>query len=321
MSFRDILGQDNAVSFLARLASGDRLAHAYIFVGPSGVGKRTAALNFAKAINCAGTPDERPCDACVSCKKIDSGNHPDVFILKPDKADAPIKIDSIRSLTRSAYLKAYEARRKVFIIDNASSMTDEAQNALLKTLEEPPPDCTIILISESMNGLLTTIQSRAQPVRFFSLSVEAAKEILTRYHDVGEIEAGILSSITGGSVGRSLELLKGDFFDKRSKALNAISDGTFFDADFDRASKADIRLYLDIMLTYYRDMMVAKSVKNNAAFINIDKSQAIISSSKRMKAEDIDDIIKQIILTNSYLDSNANTKLAVAALGLNLTAR
>ena len=138
----------------------------YLYVGPDGAGKRERAKNFAKGVNCLDARDGKPCEACTSCKKIDREIHPDVFFIQPEGASSTIGIDQVREVINKANLKPYEARSKVFIINNAHSMNEVSANAFLKTLEEPPENTVFILISRSKDLLLPTIVSRCHIVRF-----------------------------------------------------------------------------------------------------------------------------------------------------------
>jgi DNA polymerase III subunit delta' len=148
-----------------RLAKANRLAHAYLFTGPAGTGKTEVALELAKLVNCE---DEKlaPCGACVPCRKIASGNHPDVYMVGVE--DEGIKIDEVRQMLGRIGLRAYEAKRKVFILGQVERMTTEAANALLKTLEEPAPNTLMILTTSVPEIVLDTVKSRCHTVKFFS---------------------------------------------------------------------------------------------------------------------------------------------------------
>jgi len=316
VSFKDIKGQDKALFFLKGAIKSGKVAHAYLFIGPEGVGKRLAALNFAKALNCPRNTVDSSCDECVSCSKMDSGNHPDLFLLKPEKEGASIKIDSVRELTRSINLKPYEARKKVYIIDGAESMGHEAQNAILKTLEEPPPESVLILIARDGHGLFSTVTSRTQPVIFFPLRREEIKAILMQKYKRSAPDAELLASVSSGSMAKALKYEDEDFSETRSRILKCLAEKTLFDSDFDRVSKADLRLYLDVMLTWYRDILVVKAASaGSPALLNPDSSEAIGIEAKRMDFGQLHFIIKNIISTTSYMEQNVNTKLAMAALG------
>lgn len=286
MSFKDIKGQDSAVSFLKAALANGKIAHAYIFLGPEGVGRKKAAIDFAKALNCiTRESDNGPCDRCASCRKIDSSNHPDVFLLEPEGKGELIKMERVHELINNIALKPYEGRKKVYIIDGADSMRGDVANALLKTLEEPPSESVMILIVERLENIFSTIISRSQVVRFFSLKTEATGEVL----------------------------------DRRNAIIDNLIRGSFFDIDFEGLSKDESRVSLDIMLTWYRDILLAKAgLTEGRAFVNIDKYDAIMDASKDISEEDLEDIIKAIIMTNSFLDRNVNMKLAMSVLGLKI---
>lgn len=314
MSFKDIKAQERAVSFLKSSIERSRIANAYIFCGPEGVGKKLTALNFAKAINCSNPVGAAGCDTCPSCIKIDSLNHPDVFLATPEKAGGSVKIDDIRAVIKDVGLKPYEAKKKVYIIDEANSLTEEAENALLKTLEEPSVNAALILITENPSDLLPTIRSRCQIVKFFAIDSAVVKDILMKGHGLDEVMAHILANISCGSMGQALHLKEKDFFKKREGVIKALSSNTFSDLDLDKASKVDLKSVLDIMLTWYRDILVTKTGDRNV--VNIDKADLISRNSEKMSFDRLDDVIKKIISTQTYLEQNANPKLAMAALGL-----
>ena len=321
MSFKNIKGQDRAIAVLRNAVKNNRLSHAYIFCGPEGIGKRLTALNFAKLLNCQAEPDGDEacgCDECASCKKIDSLNHPDVFLFSPEKEGSSIGIEKIRAIIKDIGLKPYEARKKVYIIDNASSMTREAANAFLKTLEEPPPDSILILITQDLRDLAVTLVSRCQAVKFSSLGINEVKEILMNIYKVDAALAQVIAHLSSGRLGAALRYKDGDFLKKRARIINGLCSNTLFDSDFDGASKTDLKLYLDIMLTWYRDILVAKveGPQGKMSMVNIDKKDALLKEAGRLEFSYLDNMIKQIISTGSFLDINANPKLTMSVLGL-----
>jgi DNA polymerase-3 subunit delta' len=319
VSFDNIKGQDRAIEYLKAAIANGRVGHAYIFFGPQGVGKRLSATNFAKALNCAGSSRDLPCDECISCKKIDSLNHPDFVVLSPEKDSASIKIDAVRELARDISLKPYEARKKVYVIDDAALMKHEAQNALLKTLEEPVTDSVLMLVTSDISRLFSTIRSRAQEVRFFPLTADEVKEALVGAYGVEKTRACILAHISGGTLGGALKYNNEELFEKRSRIIDAIDRKTLFEWDFEGVSRTELKMYLDIILTWYRDILVAKTGSMPAGgFVNIDKKDAILRQAREIECGRIDDIIKEVISTASFLDRNANPKLAMSVLGLNL---
>ncbi len=338
MSFKDIKGQDNAIEFLKNSIDNDKVSHAYMFIGPAGVGKKATAINFAKALNCLSPKDEGPCDpstnsgshpelvegcdVCAQCKKIDASNHPDVLIATPAKEDSSFGIDRIRAVTKDIGLRPYEGRKKVYILDSADSMTQEAQNALLKTLEEPPSESVLILIVENINAIFPTIQSRAKRVRFFPLLPEIIKKILIDSYKLDRDKAEVLSRISSGELGKALKYNDEDFFEKRKRIIDGLKDGALLDSDLDGLSKSELRLALDIMLTWYRDILVTKAgVDGRFALVNVDRLSLIRDEAKRSSFEALNNIINQVILTGSFLEQNVNPKLAMGVLGINLTRR
>ncbi|MDD5436620.1 MAG: DNA polymerase III subunit delta' [Candidatus Omnitrophica bacterium] len=319
MSFKDIRGQDSAAEFLKRSVKNNKVSHAYIFAGPSGVGKKFAAINFAKAVNCLDPKDGDPCDSCVQCKKIDASNHPDVLIFSPAKEDASFGIDKIRLLTKQIGMKPYEGLKKVYILDSADSMTQEAQNSLLKTLEEPPPESVLILIAESFTAVFATIRSRAEKVRFFPVADKETLAILTDIHKIDKEKAVILARVSSGSIGKALKYNTDDFFKARKQMIDGLEKGTLADLDFDNLPRSELRFRLDVILTWYRDALVAKAgAQGSSELVNGDRLGPIREFAARSSFEALNNMIEQVILTGSFLDENANPKLAMSVLGMNL---
>jgi DNA polymerase III subunit delta' len=208
MPFRDITGHRNLLDLLARAAGRGSLPPSLILAGPEGVGKRMAALALAQLLNCqapsatADPPDA--CGECASCRRIARGVHADVLVLEPGDTGT-IKIDQIReAVERSAY-RPFEGRRRVVIVDDADAMVPDAQNALLKTLEEPPPSSVFVLVTARPDMLLITVRSRCQRLRFGRLSPADVAGVLVREHDFAEGDARAAAAAADGSVGLALE--------------------------------------------------------------------------------------------------------------------
>ena len=329
MSFANIKGQDRAVAYLKASLKNNRLSNAYIFCGPDGVGKFLTAMNFAKTVICANAVSHESCDICPSCKKIDSFTHPDVFVLRPQNEGRQaqglypertrgIKIDDIRRLIKDIYLKPFEAKKKVYIIEEAQSMKHEAANALLKTLEEPPTDSMLILITDNLKALFQTIVSRSQVIRFYPLKPAQIKEVLIREAALDETKASVLSRLSSGRLGKALAYTDEDIFQKRSSLINSVLKGSDAGLFFDDVPKEKIRLYLDILLAWFKDVLSAKALADDSMLVNIDKIDSIHNEAKRLSFDYLEDVINNIILTLSYLDQNANTKLAMSVLALKI---
>ncbi|MQY53415.1 MAG: DNA polymerase III subunit delta' [Firmicutes bacterium] len=200
MKFSEIVGQEVAVNILKKSIENNRSHHAYLFMGPDGVGKRTTAIAFAKGLNCRSSSSDG-CDLCDSCKKIENRTHPDVELIGPREGGLTISIDQIRKLQRRVAYKPVEGNWKVYIIDDAASH-------LLKTLEEPPPQVILILITENIYRLLSTVRSRCQLILFRQIPRTLIEKTLTDQYEVAPEEARSLARLSSGSIGRALYCLE-----------------------------------------------------------------------------------------------------------------
>jgi DNA polymerase-3 subunit delta' len=222
MPFTAIIGHDRPIGILRRAMANNALAHAFLFTGESGIGKRMTALAFAAALNCDQPRDQDSCGACPSCRKIASGNHPDVHTIAPDGDE--IKIDQVREAQATLSLRPFEGRRKVLVVDSAETMNDASANAFLKTLEEPPGESLIILVTAMPQSLLATIRSRCQALAFQPLARRVLAPVLRERRELGEEDAWFLAALSRGSIGRALEM---DVEEERKKReqFKALMDG------------------------------------------------------------------------------------------------
>ncbi len=219
-----VRGQQHATAALRAALSGGRVPHALLFSGPAGVGKATAAREVAKALLCAGGPAAY-CGSCGPCRRVDAGTHSDLYILAPQAQKASITVEEIRDISRRLYESPMEGSRKAAIIDPADLMTVGAQNALLKTLEEPPDDTTIILIAENTDALLPTVRSRCRRVDFRRLAVEEVEDFLAS-QGVDKENARQIAVLSDGSFGAALELVDGTVAVSRRELAGAVMRAT-----------------------------------------------------------------------------------------------
>jgi DNA polymerase-3 subunit delta' len=221
MTLASVVGQPRAVDALQAALRSGAVHHAYLFAGPEGVGKELTAVGLAQALTCPDKPGEG-CGACSGCTRIAKGAHPDVTWLMPDAerverglagrsdfAGTPsreIRVEQIRGLLERLALRGLESRRKVALIVSADAMNAQAQNAFLKTLEEPPAETTLVLLASAPDRLLPTIRSRCSKVHFGPLPVELIAERLRRERELDAQAAELAAVMAGGSLGRALAL-------------------------------------------------------------------------------------------------------------------
>jgi DNA polymerase III subunit delta' len=232
MPFRELTGHTHLLDLIARAATRGTLPPSVIFAGPEGVGKRMAAVALAQLMNCLNLPpgggtqsvSDRPADACgtcASCKRIARRVHADVLLIEPGDSGA-IKIDQVRdAIERSAY-RPFEGRRRVVILDDAEAMNPDAQNAVLKTLEEPPAGSTFVLVTSRPDMLLPTVRSRCQRLRFGRLSPADVASVLMRDHEYTPADAHAAASMSDGSIGLALEGGSEEFVEARQAAADLL---------------------------------------------------------------------------------------------------
>ena len=222
MPFQALVGHHRVLALLTRAIARGTLPPALLLAGPEGIGKRRTALAIAKTLNClelrtAGDFEIDACGACASCRRIARGVHPDVIVLEPGETGT-IKIDEIRDVIDRANYRPFEGRRRAVIVDQADTMMPAAQNALLKTLEEPRPGSVFVLVSSMPDALLPTVQSRCPRLRFGRLPAADVAGVLMRDHEYGETEARAAAADADGSIGRALAARDVDLVGARDSA-------------------------------------------------------------------------------------------------------
>jgi len=335
MALSDIIGQDTAVSILQKTIRRGRISSSYLFAGESGIGKKYTAINFAKALNCQKIDsyqspvrmnDSRftsdasrlidACDECSSCRKIDAGIHPDVLLISPESGQ--IKIEEIRAIDEILSLKAFEGRRKVVVVDDAETMNQYAANAFLKTLEEPPSDSLIILVSSKPDRLPDTIQSRCSRINFMPLSHEACERVIKKVAGEekavskktgkpAELNAERCSLLVRLSMGRPGNAVAGDLIEERAWFLKLLKG--MMNAEKDGwASREEIEKWFDFMIIMLRDMAVLK-VGDKTNIINSDLVDYLNRLSSSMDLKGIIECYQTLYALKGYLYFNLNKSL------------
>jgi len=231
MTFREVSGHRRLVGLLARAIGAGSLPPSLIFAGPDGIGKRRVAFAAASALNCLSPVEDMvtglrdACGTCASCGKIARGHHPDVRLVEPEE-NGSIKIEPIREVIGQTAYRPFEGRSRVVIVDRADLMGEDAQNAMLKTLEEPPARNVFILISSRPTLLLDTVRSRCCQLRFAPMAAgEIVTELIAR-HGYAERDARAAAAMAGGSLGRALESATGELAEARAVAAGILIEAT-----------------------------------------------------------------------------------------------
>lgn len=323
MSFSDIIGQDWAIRLLQSGIRNGRLAHAYLFAGPDGVGKLMVALTLAKVLNCKTPIFADCCDQCSPCRKIDVSSHPDVRLIRPSPGS--IKIEQMRDLQREAFFKSFEARKKVYIIDSAELMTHEAANSLLKTLEEPPGEAMFVLTTSNVAGVPPTIVSRCQLIRFNSISRDKIEDILVNRRGLARDVAHRASLLCGGSVNQALRVGDGLAMARRNQVLDLVARVSSSDVGsiFELASgltehKEHLDEVLDIILSWYRDVLILKESGEGSSILNSDRMGLLEDEAGKFSTEDLVKAIGLVRQTQGYIKKNVNLQLAIEVMLLKL---
>ena len=293
------VGQDGKMERLMRSVQAGRIVHALLFSGPRGTGKRTAANWFAQALLCQA--EDRPCGVCPACKRFEAGAHPDVRIVRPEKN--VIKVEAVRGLIDYLSMRPYEGGKHIAIIEQADRMNANAQNALLKTLENPSDDAMLFLISDAPSGLLSTILSRCQNIRFSPLSVDECAYVLQK-KGLEQQRAFLLAGLAQGSVGRALEFHEDEsFMNLRERTLQSLEslDG---DASVARAAaliseeKGSERTILEIMELWARDLMAVQNGAKPFERADLEKLRKSRLSGARL--------LKAVMRAEQQLNSNVS---------------
>jgi len=329
MAFREIHGQESALSILRQALTHGRLAHAYLLVGPDGVGKRLTALTLAKAMNCLAPPEPaEACEGCSSCAKINSSNHADVVIVEPE-GDF-IKIDQVRELQKRLRFRPLEGGRRACILDAADRLNEAAANALLKTLEEPPAETHLFLVTARPHHLLPTLLSRCQWVIFKPLAPGHIAQILQSQSSLSSEQADFYSSLSGGSASRALSLGERMDFQKRLAWLQAF--GEVFQKSsleiLDLCEKIvkeeeEVLDLLDLWRFWVRDLLVCQigGAEKKERFINRDCLPEIARQAYQFTFDQLQDFFRQISEIQKSIEMKVNRQLALETLMLEMRAK
>jgi DNA polymerase-3 subunit delta' len=310
------------VSILARFAkliAQDRLAHAYLFVGPKDVGKTQTALRLAKLVNCERNPngkEEDACGVCPSCVKIEAGNHPDVVVIGVGEEET-IKIARVRELIQKSQMKPYEARKKVFIIKDVENLSLEGSNALLKTLEEPAANTLLILTTSVLEKNLGTVRSRCHAIHFFPLSQETLSRKLKSDLALEEKASHFFSYFCDGCIGKAERLSQEGFFLRKNDIIDKLllNRNNEIYVKEALADKDQTRQVLSVILTWFRDLLLLKNnIFDARLVVHADRMKELASVLPGYSFSQVEGIIDETVNTTKLLADNLNVKIPFSLL-------
>ena len=295
----------------------DRLHHAYVFLGSEGVGKRTVALSLAKAVHCLEMAQDF-CGRCVNCVRIESHNHPDVRLVGPLPGKKDISIEQVRALERELNYRAFSNRKKIAIIDPAPLMNFSAQNALLKTLEEPPAGAILILISTSAGGLLPTLLSRCLRLSFAPLPASAVIDHLISRRGLKPEQAELLAAMSLGSLGRALSPDLEALARKRGAWVDGIAslakgDSTAWAAFAEELSRdrEEALGFLQWLEWWYRDVLIYLATESVQEICNLDLIENLKPQAASYSLKQALFLRSQALITTARIRRNVNRRMAL----------
>lgn len=315
------LTTQKALQRLLTSVHDESYGQAYIFEGMKGVGKFTASMLFAQAIHC--TSQKKPCGICPDCKKHLAKTHPDLMIIE---GEAAIKVDDIRAMTDELYIRPAVGKKKICIVKNADNMNESAQNALLKSFEEPPRYGVIILLSQNAQNLLPTIRSRGMKIAFEPFGEKDIFRYVEAVFNKSEAEARFISKYSGGVMGRAIDICENEeFFEARQKMFEAIYNLTgdrtsifgvadLFGIKNSKSGFSGCDLWFDLFLSFMRDVL---ALKTQSEIVNADMQNLLESFSSKVTLSSVIDIIEKTANVKKQLNASMKYDLWIMDMLIN----
>ncbi|MBU2540636.1 MAG: DNA polymerase III subunit delta' [Candidatus Omnitrophica bacterium] len=319
MAWLDVKGHKDVVGFLVNAHKNHRLGHCFLFLGPEGIGKRRLAGEFAKFLLCEAPTEFGACGKCRSCLQVTSDNHPDLHIISRGELGW-IKIGDIRALQSQIHLSPFSGKHKIFIIDNAHMLTQDAANSLLKFMEEPPPGAISVLITSQIDSIPETLVSRCQRLYFSSLSSQEIEETLseTLPHDRGLIN--FIARFSEGRLGRAISLIKRkDIQSAKNRLLRNIIDNNLALDDFAvNLNRENLNMLIEFTLLFFRDILLLKAGLGKEFLVNFDEVDTLTSLASKMEMPEIKDALEDILKAQALSRTNVNCKILLRWLEVQL---
>ena len=321
MNFASLIGNQRIKHLLKRAVAEGRVGQGLIFAGPRGVGKYRFALALAQAINCLRPIEGDACGECANCRKFAARDFTDVKTIAPDGQF--IKIDQMREMSREAYYRPYEGRRRVYLIDGAERLREEAANSILKTLEEPPDTSQIILLTAKPYALLETIRSRCQTLNFAPLAYDELEGYLKANYKRPLEETRLIARLARGSLGRALEIDLGDYRGKRDTLMDLVEAllvrgdtvkvmqaAEYLGRKFDKEA---FETHMDLLMTLLEDLFHLKLGEPATSLTNRDIAKRLEQAAEVASLERITGLVEQIEKVLQNLPRNVNRHIAMEA--------
>ena len=325
LGFNDIIGHEEIIRHLKNAIQTEKVSHSYIFTGDPGSGKKLLAGTYAMTLQCEEGGTE-PCGHCDSCKKAIGKNHPDIIMVTHEKPNV-ITIDEIREqIINDVDIKPYCSPYKIYIVANAELMTPQAQNAILKTLEEPPEYAVIMLLPSNVNSLLPTILSRCVVLNMKPVADELVRNYLMHQLQVPDYKAAVCVAFARGNIGKAKSLASSEDFDNiKNEALALLKYIQDMDLSEITAAikkiteyKLQINDYLDLIAIWYRDVLLFKATSDVNHLVFRVEISAIRRVAQRSSYEGIEEVIEALDKAKRRLDANVNFDLTMELLMLEI---
>ena len=312
-SFSEIVGHEQIKEHMQAAIRDKKPFHAYLFQGEEGVGKEALARTFAAGLQCQSESADKPCKECVSCRQMESGNQPDVIWVTREKAS--LGVDEIREqLCNTMDIKPFSSPYKIYLVPEAEKMTEAAQNALLKTIEEPPEYGIVILMTSNISALLPTIQSRCLTMEFRPLSTAVVESYVKEHCQVPDYQARASAAFAQGNLGKAMRYAKSeDFIERKDHIISLLQHVEQMDLSEMLAvikdlgtRKDEVRDYIDLMVLWYRDVLLFKATKDINQLLFQDEASYISREASHRSYEKIEEILQAFEKAKVRLRANVN---------------
>lgn len=324
-SFSEIVGHEQIKEHMQAAIRDKKPFHAYLFQGEEGVGKEALARTFAAGLQCQSESADKPCKECVSCRQMESGNQPDVIWVTREKAS--LGVDEIREqLCNTMDIKPFSSPYKIYLVPEAEKMTEASQNALLKTIEEPPEYGIVILMTSNISALLPTIQSRCLTMEFRPLSTAVVESYVKEHCQVPDYQARASAAFAQGNLGKAMRYAKSeDFIERKDHIISLLRHVEQMDLSEMLAvikdlgtRKDEVRDYIDLMVLWYRDVLLFKATKDINQLLFQDEASYISREASHRSYEKIEEILQAFEKAKVRLRANVNFDITMELMLLTL---